>query len=138
MCTSGKVIVLVGVSTPLFSTNNPYGIIQPMNTPKQHKAHAPGSTNKANIITNQGSTSKATIITNKAFTIIELLIVIVIIGVLVAITAVSYNGITKSAKEAALKSDLKQIPRFYVSTSKSIIKALINMRSFEIQLSPIG
>ena len=30
------------------------------------------------------------------------------------------------------------IPRFYVSTSKSIIKALINMRSFEIQLSPIG
>ncbi len=31
-----------------------------------------------------------------------------------------------------------QIPRFYVSTSKSIIKALINMHSFEIQLSPIG
>ncbi|WP_244578822.1 metal ABC transporter solute-binding protein, Zn/Mn family, partial [Escherichia coli] len=27
------------------------------------------------------------------------------------------------------------IPRFYVSTSKSIIKALINMHSFEIQLS---
>ncbi|MEW1215110.1 solute carrier family 23 protein, partial [Escherichia coli] len=31
-----------------------------------------------------------------------------------------------------------QVPRFYVSTSKSIIKALINMHSFEIQLSPIG
>ncbi|GAA3653495.1 hypothetical protein [Asaccharospora irregularis] len=31
-----------------------------------------------------------------------------------------------------------EYPRFYVSTSKSIIKALINMRSFEIQLSPIG
>lgn len=30
------------------------------------------------------------------------------------------------------------VPRFYVSTSKSILKALINMRSFEIQLSPIG
>ncbi|MDK8005748.1 hypothetical protein ACYIRT_13410, partial [Escherichia coli] len=27
------------------------------------------------------------------------------------------------------------LPRFYVSTSKSIIKALINMHSFEIQLS---
>ena len=79
MCTSGKVIVLVGVSIPLFSTNNSYAIIQPMNTSK-----------------------------NKAFTIIELLIVIVIIGVLVAITAVSYNGITKSAKESALKSELKQ------------------------------
>ena len=32
---------------------------------------------------------------NRAFTIIELLIVIVIIAILVAITAVSYNGITK-------------------------------------------
>ncbi|HAJ6504424.1 TPA: hypothetical protein HNC60_12925 [Escherichia coli] len=33
---------------------------------------------------------------------------------------------------------IRIIPRFYVSTSKSIIKALINMHSFEIQLSPIG
>ena len=36
------------------------------------------------------------------------------------------------------KTRMIMIPRFYVSTSKSIIKALINMRSFEIQLSPIG
>ncbi len=39
------------------------------------------------------------------------------------------------------KRDKRKIildPRFYVSTSKSIIKALINMHSFEIQLSPIG
>ncbi|HBA5731919.1 TPA: hypothetical protein J4O52_001728 [Escherichia coli] len=35
-------------------------------------------------------------------------------------------------------SCLQRLPRFYVSTSKSIIKALINMHSFEIQLSPIG
>lgn len=34
--------------------------------------------------------------------------------------------------------DFVLTPRFYVSTSKSIIKALINMHSFEIQLSPIG
>ena len=33
-----------------------------------------------------------------AFTIIELLIVIVIVGVLVAITAVSYTGIVKNAE----------------------------------------
>ena len=45
---------------------------------------------------------------SRGFTIIELLIVIVIIGILVAITAVSYNGITKQAKEATAKSDLKQ------------------------------
>ncbi|EGO5613987.1 TPA: hypothetical protein ACPD5P_005294 [Escherichia coli] len=40
---------------------------------------------------------------------------------------------------AELDKLIKKIePRFYVSTSKSIIKALINMHSFEIQLSPIG
>ena len=45
---------------------------------------------------------------SRGFTIIELLIVIVIIGILVAITAVAYNGVTKQAKEATAKSDLKQ------------------------------
>ncbi|QIQ39993.1 hypothetical protein E8Q43_25420 [Klebsiella pneumoniae subsp. pneumoniae] len=38
----------------------------------------------------------------------------------------------------ATAGDQNMVPRFYVSTSKSIIKALINMHSFEIQLSPIG
>ena len=55
---------------------------------------------------------------NRGFTIIELFIVIVIIGILVAITAVSYNGITKNAKDASLKSELKQI-----STSLELNKA---------------
>lgn len=45
---------------------------------------------------------------HSGFTIIELLIVIVIIGVLVAIAAVPHTGITRSANEAAAKSDLKQ------------------------------
>ena len=44
---------------------------------------------------------------NKAFTIIELLIVIVIIGILVAITSVAYTGLTKQAKETNLTTDLK-------------------------------
>lgn len=57
----------------------------------------------------------------KAFTIIELLIVIVIIGVLVAITSVSYTGVTRSAKEAVIKSDLKQ-----ASTQLEIDKAKNN------------
>lgn len=38
----------------------------------------------------------------------------------------------------AINPRMLDLPRFYVSTSKSIIKALINMHSFEIQLSPIG
>ena len=62
--------------------------------------------------------SSKTSTVSRAFTIIELLIVIVIIGILVAITAVSYNGITKSAKESALKSELKRI-----STSLELHKA---------------
>lgn len=40
------------------------------------------------------------------FTIVELLIVIVIIGILAAITIVAYNGIQDRAKTAALMSDL--------------------------------
>ncbi len=42
----------------------------------------------------------------RGFTIVELLIVIVVIGILAAITIVAYNGISKSAVEAAMKSDL--------------------------------
>lgn len=41
------------------------------------------------------------------FTIVELLVVIVVIGILAAITIVSYNGITNRAVEASLQSDLQ-------------------------------
>lgn len=44
---------------------------------------------------------------NKAFTIVELLVVIVVIGILAAITIVSYSGITKRASVSSLMSDLK-------------------------------
>jgi len=42
----------------------------------------------------------------KAFTIVELLVVIVVIGILAAITIVGYTGVSKKAVEASLKSDL--------------------------------
>ena len=41
------------------------------------------------------------------FTIVELLIVIVVIGILAAITIVAYNGIQTKAKTAALQTDLE-------------------------------
>ena len=41
------------------------------------------------------------------FTIVELLVVIVVIGILAAITTISYNGITKRAAEVAIASDLE-------------------------------
>lgn len=40
------------------------------------------------------------------FTIVELLIVIVVIGILAAIVVVAYNGVQKNAQDAAIKSDL--------------------------------
>lgn len=46
-------------------------------------------------------------ILQKGFTIVELLIVIVVIGVLAAIVIVAYNGITAGARDAAIQSDLK-------------------------------
>lgn len=54
----------------------------------------------------------------KAFTIVELLVVIVVIGILAAITVVSYSGITNRARIASLESDLanssKLLKMFYV------------------------
>ena len=50
-------------------------------------------------------------IKQQGFTIIELLIVIVIVGILVAVSVVSYNGITKQAEDTAVKSELTQVTK---------------------------
>lgn len=41
------------------------------------------------------------------FTIIELLVVVVVIGILASITIVSYNGITQRARTVSLQGDLR-------------------------------
>ncbi len=43
---------------------------------------------------------------SRGFTIVELLIVVVVIAILAAITIVSYNGISRQAKNSALQSDI--------------------------------
>lgn len=57
---------------------------------------------------------------SRGFTIVELLIVIVIIGILAAIVIVAYNGIQNKAYDAAVKADIeglgKQISMYYVQT----------------------
>lgn len=45
----------------------------------------------------------------KAFTVVELLIVIVVIGILATLTIIAYRGVQDQAKVAVLKSDLTQI-----------------------------
>lgn len=45
------------------------------------------------------------------FTIVELLIVIVVIGVLAAISIVAYNGISNKANDAAVQSDLSNLAK---------------------------
>ena len=40
----------------------------------------------------------------KAFTLIDLLVVVAIIGILAAVGVVAYNGYTNSAKAATMKS----------------------------------
>lgn len=50
-------------------------------------------------------------INQRGFTIVELLIVIVVIGILAAIVIVAYNGIQTQANEASVKSDLSTIAK---------------------------
>lgn len=45
----------------------------------------------------------------KGFTIVELLIVIVVIGILAAITIVSYNGLSGRATDARIQNDIRQV-----------------------------
>lgn len=58
----------------------------------------------------QNNRQPAGVRSSSAFTIVELLIVIVIIGILAAITIVSYSGLTQKATTAALQSDLTPTP----------------------------
>lgn len=51
---------------------------------------------------------KSAYIKQKGFTIVELLVVIVILGILAALIAVSYTGITRQALASTLQADLKQ------------------------------
>ncbi len=46
---------------------------------------------------------------NRGFTVVEVLIVVAVIGVLAAVTLVSYGAVVNIAKDASLKSDLQRL-----------------------------
>lgn len=52
---------------------------------------------------------------NKGFTIVELLIVIVVIGILAAIVIVAYGGITKTAQQNAIYSEMVAWRKLFVA-----------------------
>lgn len=63
----------------------------------------------------------------KAFTIVELLVVIVIIGVLAAITVVSYSGAQTKAQVSKIKSDLSLLSKAIVMAHDASSKTLVQI-----------
>jgi prepilin-type N-terminal cleavage/methylation domain-containing protein len=66
-----------------------------------------------------------------AFTIVELLIVIVVIGILAAISIVSYTGITQNARDSSAKATAQQI-------ATKVELSYINDGAYPSSLSSIG
>ena len=81
---------------------------------------------------------------SSAFTIVELLIVVVVIAILAAITIVSYNGIASQAKDSALKSNLSQAAKKFElhktknGTYPSTANATTPAPSTSISVCPAG
>lgn len=60
----------------------------------------------------------------QGFTIVELLIVIVVIGILAAITVVAYNGIQDRSRVAKINSDISQIRRAVIIARENASQTL--------------
>jgi prepilin-type N-terminal cleavage/methylation domain-containing protein len=56
------------------------------------------------------------------FTIVELLIVIVVIGILAAITIVAYNGIQQRGRDSARRADVSSIKKLLSSIMRIIMR----------------
>lgn len=74
----------------------------------------------------------------KGFTIVELLIVIVVIGILAAIVIVAFNGVQNRANDVAIQSDLKSISNkvqeFYITNGR-MPKGTTDLTSMNLRVS---
>jgi prepilin-type N-terminal cleavage/methylation domain-containing protein len=72
--------------------------------------------------------------TNRGFTIVELLIVIVVIGILAALVIVTYNGIQQKARDTERKTDVNaihgQVEAYYAQNGKYPTLANVNDATF--------
>ena len=92
-----------------------------------------------NYFINKG-TGQSSFLNKQGFTIVELLVVIVVIGVLASVTIISYTGISQKATIASLTSDLdnaaKQLKLDQVINSEYPATLAIANDSKEIPASP--
>jgi general secretion pathway protein G len=72
--------------------------------------------------------------TSRGFTIVELLIVIVVIGILAALVIVTYNGIQQRARDTERKTDIKgiqgQLEAYWADNAKYPTLANVNDTTF--------
>lgn len=64
---------------------------------------------------------------DKGFTIVEMLIIIVAIGILAGITTVAYSGIIKRAREAKIDADMSAISRAVVAARNNTGKTVLQI-----------
>lgn len=65
--------------------------------------------------------------TSRGFTIVELIIVVVVIGILAGITVVAYNGLTDRARKATLENDLKSAAKVVeIYTTRSNLQSYLD------------
>jgi general secretion pathway protein G len=71
---------------------------------------------------------------NRGFTIVELLIVIVVIGILAALVIVTYNGIQQKARDTERKTDIKalqgHLEAYWADNAKYPTLAQVNDTTF--------